>query len=249
MNECGYCSRTNIQVKPHSWPCRSFSTQRVKNMSLWSKWQTEQKPPTVHNFNFKHASSDNQWTCCLQHTLTGTYTLTGKHVCVNFTQTGWVTRAHKPVCYLFTRSLPCTHAPLWSTSLSQQPLLPPEHAQWRTRKLYHLLGYQFQTVALPAQTGHLETHTHTHTKQVNCSKSTVAENNKLICRQVWNNIRRKKRRRMMNADVSLQRVSMCCCYQQQTSTNWPDKTQAGCVGWLQTCWFRTNGIQVTFQLN
>lgn len=54
-----------------------------------------------------------------------------------------------------TCSVPCTHVPLWSREPSRQPPLPPERARWRTRRLYHLQGYQFQTAALPAQTGHL----------------------------------------------------------------------------------------------
>lgn len=77
------------------------------------------------------------------------------------------TNNHKNVVSVFparTCPVPYTHVPLWSREPSQQPPLPPEHARWRTCRLYRLQGYQFQTAALPAQTGHLKIERHINSK-------------------------------------------------------------------------------------
>lgn len=63
-----------------------------------------------------------------------------------------------------TCPVPYTRVPLWSREPSRQPPRPPEPAQWRTRRLYHLRGYRSQTAALPAQTGHLTIGRHINSK-------------------------------------------------------------------------------------
>lgn len=75
------------------------------------------------------------------------------HVFVNYMQT--VSDRHTHILGSIFVTIPCRRVPLWSRAPSPRPPRPPERAQWRTRRPYHPPGYQFQTVALPAQTGHL----------------------------------------------------------------------------------------------